>query len=251
MSTDSPPAAAVAPHDDVVLGWVHPGTVSAAFDDAKLRSVAWDRATGASRIAGWHAVQCSANVSAGRNELVAQFLGTPAQWLMMIDTDMVWAPDAIHRLLAVADPDRAPIVGGLCFGQEPDTGLIFPTLYDLAGTEAEPEFVRYDTWPQDVLFPVVGTGAAFLLVHRSALEAVRDRRFDAAYPWFQERSMRHMRVGEDVTFCMRAGQCGLPVYVHTGVHIGHIKTHVVTFEAYVAQRAMIDAAHRQEQESKA
>lgn len=224
--------------DDVVIGWVHPGHVHTPFVDSLLRTVGYDRVNG-NRIAGWNGVQCSANVSSGRNALMEWFLASPAEWLVQIDTDMVWSADSIHRLLAVADPDKAPIVGGLCFAKEADTGMLWPTMYDLAGTEEKPEFIRYDTWPDDTLFPVVATGAAFLLIHRGVAEKIRDQSFSGAYPWFQEREIGGMRSGEDVTFCLRAATVGAAVHVHTGVAIGHIKEHIVTVEGYHAQRAML------------
>lgn len=225
--------------EDVVLGWVHPGDVTNIFMDSVLRTIGYDRGIGGRRIAGWNAVQCSANVSSGRNSLVEWFLETPANWLMMIDTDMCWEADAVHRLLDVAHPDRMPVVGGLCFAQEADTGRIWSTMFDLGGTEDDPQFVRYDSWPDDTLVEVVGTGAAFLLIHRKAAEAVRDRAFSATFPYFQERELAGRKVGEDVTFCMRVRQAGLPVFVHTGVTTGHRKTHIVTLDTYRAQMAIL------------
>lgn len=221
--------------NDVVIGWVHPGTVTAAFMDSVLRTIAFDRGNG-NRLLGWNGVQCSANISSGRNELVKWFLASPAQWLMCIDTDMIWSPDAVHALLAVASEDR-PIVGGLCFGMEPDTGQIFPTLYDITGEAGSVEFIRYEEYPENTLMPVMGTGAAFLLLHRKALERVRDEKFSDAYPWFQERELDGKRIGEDLAFCMRAGSLGIPVHVHTGVQIGHLKTHPIGAPMFQAQRA--------------
>ena len=227
-----------APFEDVVIGNVNPGVVSSAFTDCLLRTVGYDRHNG-NRIAGWNFVGCSANVASGRNALVEWFLASPAQYLIQIDSDMVWAPDAVHRLLAVADPVERPIVGGLCFAQEADTGMIWPTMFDLAGTEDNVEFVRYDAWEPDALLPVGSTGAAFLLTHRSVLETIRDRGFSSAYPWFQEREIGGKRSGEDVSFCLRAAAVGATVHVATSVAIGHIKNHVVTVEGYRAQRAML------------
>ena len=227
--------------NDVLIGWVHPGKVHTPFLDSLLRTIAYDIAAGGRRIAGWNGVQCSANISSGRNEMVKWFLDSPAQWLMMIDTDMVWSHDAVHQLLAVANPDSMPIVGGLCFGLESDTGRAFPTLYDITGTGEEPEFLRYDEFPENTLMPVMGTGAAFLLLHRKALEKVRDRAFSEAYPWFQERELAGKRVGEDLTLCIRAASCEVPVYVHTGVQIGHIKEQVVSAATFQAQRATAPA----------
>lgn len=236
--TQPDPPAEEPPTEDVVIGNVNPGAVSSAFADCLLRTIGYDRYHG-SRIAGWNFIECSANVASGRNALVEWFLESDKQWLIQIDSDMVWEPDAIHRLLAAADPVERPIVGGLCFAQEGDTGMIWPTMFDLAGTDEQVEFVRYDDWQPDILLPVGSTGAAFLLTHRSVLETIRDRNFSAAYPWFQEREIGGRRSGEDVSFCLRAAAVGAKVHVATGVAIGHIKRHVVTVEGYRAQRAML------------
>lgn len=225
--------------NDVVIGWVHPGKVHTGFLDSLLRTVAYDIAAGGRRIAGWNGVQCSANISSGRNELVKWFLASPAQWLMFIDTDMVWPHDAVHQLLEVGS-DSTPIVGGLCFGMEPDTGNVFPTLYDILDGD-EPEFIRYDEYPENTLMPVMGTGAAFLLLHRSALETVAAQGYSEAYPWFQERELAGKRIGEDLTLCMRAAGCGIPVHVHTGVQIGHIKEQAIGAATFQAQRAAKEA----------
>jgi hypothetical protein len=48
-----------------------------------------------------------------------------------------------------------------------------------------------------------------------------------------------VQVGEDFTFCLRAGICGFPVHVHTGIHVGHNKSHVLTAEMYQQQRAAL------------
>ncbi len=222
------------------------------FVHSLLRTVAFDRYNG-NRIAGWRGVQCSANISSGRNALVEWFLASPAQWMIMIDTDMVWDGDAVHRLLAVADPVARPIVGGLCFAQEADTGAVWPVMFDLGGTEEQLQFLRISDWPDGELLPVGSTGAAFLLIHRSVCEAIRDyrrpdgSRFSTAYPWFQERELGGMRSGEDVSFCLRAAAVGKSIHVHTGVSIGHIKEHIVTVHAYRAQQEMARGAETEEE----
>jgi hypothetical protein len=220
-----------------VLSWVDPGEVETPFMLSVLNTLAFDRANGG-RIAGWIQMGSSANVSAGRNEIVRRFLDeSSAPWLVMVDTDMVWPPDAVHRLVASADPVKFPVVGGLCFAKEADTGMLWPTLYTLIGTEEKPQLARYDEWLDGEMLPVAATGAAFLLMHRSVLERVRERGFSDAYPWFQEREFNGQRAGEDATFCLRCASLGVPVHVNTAVDVGHIKKHVVTVEGYRAQRA--------------
>ena len=86
----------------------------------------------------------------------------------------------------------------------------------------------------------LATGAAFLLIHRSVLVAMRDRKFNAAFPWFQETELAGHPAGEDLTFCIRAGILGLPVFVDTRVRIGHHKSIVLDHDMFQAQREASD-----------
>jgi len=171
------------------------------------------------------ALKWGPNISTARNKIVDDFLTLQrAPWLLMVDTDMVFAGDALDRLIAVADPHDRPIVGALCYSQDGDAAQ--PVMYELgenaAGTVA---FVRYTTWPQGGLQRVSATGAAFLLMHRGALEKIQANTNDTAAPWFRETAVAPLALmGEDLTFCLRAGAAGIPIHVHTGVQVGHMKT---------------------------
>jgi hypothetical protein len=82
--------------------------------------------------------------------------------------------------------------------------------------------------------------AACMLIHRTVLAKIREQsgsEFSVAFPWYQEREHGPMPVGEDVTFCLRAGLCGFPVHVNTTVTIGHVKSYTLTLDGYLAQRA--------------
>ena len=220
----------------VALGYVHPADVSAYFCDALVKTIRAD-AVGQRRIISVLQKFSSANISGARNAIVRSMLDeTAAEWLLMVDADMHWQPDDVDELLKYASPDKAPIVGGLCFGVE--DGTLFPTLYAFEQLEGSWDAKRFDTFPENAMFQVHGTGAAFLLVHRSVLEAVRDKAFNKTFPWFQEAEFGDGRAcGEDVTFCLRAGMAGFPVFVHTGIEIGHHKSHVLTAGQYRQQRA--------------
>lgn len=254
-----PPAKVIAsgrPADEkVVVGYLHPGLVHGAFMESIVDLLIYDTAfhrrivNGGGRLA----LQAGSNLSGPRNALVKQFLAYgKAEWLFMVDSDMTFAPDTLERLLEHADPEKAPIVGGLCFGFD-DKGHVQPTLYGLVGDAANPQVIRYHEWPPDAMWQVAATGAACLLIHRSALETMRDIKmpgrktygFNAAFPWFQETEHAGQPVSEDITFCWRAMQAGLPVYVNTAVHIGHIKHRLLDLDAYLVQRAAQDNAEAQ------
>lgn len=235
--------------EKVVVGYLTPGTVHSGFAESLLDLLVYDVAfhkrivDGGGRLA----IQAGANLSAPRNALVRRFLEYgKADWLWMVDSDMTFRPDTVERLLEFADPDTAPIVGGLCFGFD-DKANIQPTLFGLVGDESSPQVVRYHEWPPESMFQVAATGTACLLIHKSVFEKIRDVElpnrngrpgFNNAFPWFQETEHDDAPVSEDITFCWRAGLLGIPIFVNTAVQLGHIKDRELNMDAYFAQRGM-------------
>ncbi len=241
MSNRKKPAAEkvkvqAAARDRVVLAYIHPGQTSSYFTQSLTNLLMFDQAT-SRRVVGCLNEWSSANVSASRNSLTAQFLDDhDADWLLWIDADMAFEHTALEQLLASADPTQRPIVGGLCFGAT--MGALFPTIYQFVTNEAgDLTTMRMNDYPIDSVVQCAATGAAFVLIHRAALEAIRDRAFNAAFPWFQETELAGQPAGEDITFCIRAGILGLPVHVDTSVHVGHHKSVVLTHEMFQSQRS--------------
>jgi hypothetical protein len=165
------------------------------------------------------------NISTPRNKVTDEFLRHQrAPWLLMVDTDMVFAGDALDRLVVAADPVERPLLGGLCFS--PAAGEVRPTMYELTQKDTgDLAFTHRETWPEDTCVRVSATGTGFLLMHRDALLTVEKASRDQAAPWFRESPVGAplTLMGEDMTFCLRAAAAGIPVHVHTGVQVGHMK----------------------------
>lgn len=226
----------------VCVGYVHPDQVSVLFHTSLMRTLLGRHAGRVTVGGGLAAKFSSANISNARNEVVREFLamkGKP-EWLWMVDTDMEWDEDALERLLRSAhDPETgavsALIVGGLCFGTL--NGELWPTMYEVdTADDGTVSVFRYEDYPQSEMVRVGATGAAFLLVHRSVFERIAEHGFDDTYPWFQETSLNGMTCGEDFTFCLRAREVGIPVWVNTDVRVGHHKTHVLREDVFLAQQ---------------
>ena len=231
------------PAEKVVVGYLSPTLLHAQFHDSLLRLLDADRALHGRLVPGEHGggrirVQAGTNLATPRNDLVRQFLTrTDADWLFMVDSDMTFAPDVVEQLLARADPEHAPVVGGLCFGLI-GAGQMAPVLYELTERDdGSAAIVRPQVWPADTLLPVFATGAACLLIHRDVLIKMAGQRFSAAYPWFQESEIGEVPVSEDITFCWRVGQLGYPVHVDTAVHVGHVKHRELNAASYYRQEA--------------
>ena len=229
----------------VVIAYPYGHEVSARFMHSLMKTLVHD-ANHRRRVLGCEgfiAVSSGANITNARNEIVVAFLDyTEADWLLFIDTDMVFDADIVDRLVEAAHPEKRPILGGLCFSINADKHLgplARPTIY---GFSDDSKVVRFEDYPRDQLVQVGATGTGCLLIHRSVLAKMRaDDRFPAAYKWFQEQAFGSIPAGEDITFCVRAGACGFPIYVDTRIKVGHEKPFVVDEGMFVAQKAWRDA----------
>lgn len=237
------------PKAKVSVGFLHPGHYAACFAESLCDLLFYD-ATLHKRIVshphGKMGKQCgAAGIVDGRNTLARVFLDeTEADWLFMVDSDMDFRPDTVERLIEAAHAQDRPIVGGLAFAHKTDGnasgyGVRYrcqPTIYRWYEDDDRAGFAPRFDYPRNELVEASATGAACVLIHRRALEEIRDRYGDV---WFD--TIRHPKgshFSEDMAFCIRAAACDIPLFVHTGVKTGHDKGGVFYDEAfYDAQQA--------------
>ena len=216
----------------VVLSYLHNGKVYGGFMRSVVNPLVFDEAKGRHIFSGGHlGLPSGPNVSAPRCQIVRSFLETDVEWLWMVDSDMTFEPDILERLLEVADPVEAPVVGGLCFGQTVEEGKVvyYPTLFMI---DDDGQGWRLDEYPPDTVVDVHATGTACLLIHRSVLVEM-GRKFPEPLPWFQEEVSEWGGLqSEDITFCRRARSLGFPVKVHTGVKLGHLKLYEISEQTH-------------------
>lgn len=219
--------------DAVALAYVCGDTVIYSWMRSVLALLDHDTAHRGRIAAGGHiAIRCgSGDLVAARNEAVRKFLQYDrADWLFWVDTDMGFRPDTVERLLEAADPETAPIVGALCFAQREEAPdqlggyrcLASPTVFDWAKADGQYGWqVRWD-YEADTLTQVDGTGSACVLIHRSVFE-----RIEAAYgqTWYDRipNTFTQQLIGEDLSFCLRARQLDIPMFVHAGIPTTHFK----------------------------
>jgi hypothetical protein len=218
----------------VQIAYLHPQGVSHSWHESMMRLVAYDAANDGRVVStgGPFMIRCdSGGLVESRNLAVTRWLDeTEHEWLWFIDTDMGFLPDTIDQLVAVADPVERPVVGALCFGLREVAYdgmggrrvLPVPTLFDwVTSPEGHLGFTPRWRYAPDVVTQVAGTGAACLLIHRTAAEKLRAEHGDC---WFDPtRYGDGRRVSEDLSFCFRLGAAGIPVFVHTGVKTNHHK----------------------------
>lgn len=218
-------------------------------------------------------IRSGPRVAEGRTQLGTEFIKLqsmkPVHWMLCIDSDMDFDPDALCQLLGHAyggDPDADPdqpechIIGGLCFagGYEKSYPTIYRSEIDKGTGQVVPEPVL--DYPRDQLVKCAATGGAFLLVHRNVLAHMAKPYPDGfgtdshgqanPHPWWVEGQNAGIQFGEDVAFCLRANALGYATYVHTGVKIGHMKRFRLDEKVYDEQRerAVREKAKRIERE---
>ena len=141
-------------------------------------------------------------------------------YMLMIDSDQTFPEDALCRMLA----RDADIVTGVYVGKEPEhKPVLFTELHkddENAGPYSRKHGLK-DLMKED-LFTVAGTGAGFLLVREHILRLMKIH----MHEWFRP----YDGLGEDVSFCQRCTEMGIPVYADNSFPMGHIKYTEYTIE---------------------
>jgi hypothetical protein len=190
----------------------------------------------------WQVVEGSI-LPSQRNELVQRMQG---DWILFVDADMSFSPDAIGRLVKVREEHDLDIVGGLCF-QRKDPHQ--PTLY-MREKPTEGGYTFLEQWDTD-LVEVDGTGFAFILIHRRVFERmvrVYEERPGFHWPPIEQREsmpppnfFRWMDgVGEDLRFCQDAKAIGCRIYVDTRIEIDHVSETTINHRSFLQELATRD-----------
>lgn len=239
--------------EKVCAAWISPGKVHHRFTDSLIDTLhdgVWD----GSRIS----LVSGPRIAEARSQVCDAFLANHAdyEWLWMIDTDMSFPGESLRRLMEAANRTTRRVMGGLCYAGGHTT--LFPTIFEARELEdGTPAPMLMDDRVKlkaiiDVQAPVkvAATGAAFLLVHRSVIQTMRqahpvgfgtyaDGRRNP-YPWFAEgQHIGGNALGEDTLFTWRAHLLGMGVHVHTGVEIDHWKERSMNTDLWLSSPKVI------------
>ena len=160
-------------------------------------------------------------VYTARNKIALAAVENRFDYLMFIDSDMTFRPDAIERLLE-HDKD---IVSGICFKRKPPYS---PCIYSKIETKADGNAPIADVVMdyEEGLIEIAGCGAALLLIKVEVLETLIKDHMQLFEPL--------EGLGEDLSFCYRATQSKYKIFCDTTVGAGHIGKIVITEATYKA-----------------
>jgi hypothetical protein len=208
--------------DTVAIGWAHSGQVETEFALSLLEIVKQRP----KKISAYYCVEGLGLLSKSRNIMVKHFLdNTDADWLLMLDSDERISVATFDLLCATADSDERPVLAGLYFAALWEGGILRPVPLIFVAVP-EKGLQPWDNYPQNEVVKIAAAGTGCLLMHRSALQKVRDAHGEENkdWCWFQDGPIGANKwLSEDLTFCTKLAQVGIEMHAHTGAVLQHRK----------------------------
>lgn len=164
------------------------------------------------------AMQVGSLIYTSRENLAAEAIKRGADLVLWLDSDMMFAPDTLKRL--VEDLEKAgdgAIITGAYYRR---VAPFAPVLYNkLEVTDKGSSWEELKSVP-DGMFEVEGCGFGCVLAPTDAFIDVMAKYGQMFIPL--------NGMGEDLSFCWRARQCGWRFVCDPSIPLGHVGHHVIT-----------------------
>ena len=170
------------------------------------------------------AFQMGSLIYTSRNNLASIAVQKEMDYVLWLDSDMIFPSDILKRL--IENRDKADIITGVYYRRvKPFKPVLFSKLnIDENGCEWE----GYDDYPTDDLFDIEGCGFGCVLTPTSVFLNVMAKYGDMFAPIGG--------VGEDLSFCWRARQCGYTIKADPSIQCGHVGHYVIDKAFYDTYR---------------
>ena len=167
------------------------------------------------------AFQVGSLIYTSRNHLAGIAIEQQYDYVMWFDSDMVFRPDTLQRMVEELERDNLDILTGLYFRRVyPFKPVLFSKLVPIEkGWEWEEP-----TEIPDKPFELAGCGFGCVLMKTEVLMDVQAKFNDMFGPL--------NNIGEDLSFCWRATQCGYKVVCDPSIVLGHVGRMVVDKQFY-------------------
>ena len=169
------------------------------------------------------AMKSGSLVYAARNELALTAVQLDVDYVLWLDSDMVFAPDLLERMLKTMQEKDIDILTGLYFRR---VAPYTPVLFDKLEMDGEIcNFNEFTEIPKE-LFEVGGCGFGCVLMKSEVFYSVQGK--------FRQMFAPIANNGEDVAFCWRARECGYKIWCDPSIICGHVRTSVVNEQFFKA-----------------
>lgn len=155
-------------------------------------------------------------IYSARNDLATTAIKTEADYVFWLDSDMVFKPDTLVRMMETVREKKLDILTGLYFRRVPPFSPVLFDRLDMIGQVCK--FSEFDKIPDDI-FEVGGCGFGCVLMNTGVFLDVQSKYGNMFCPIGNN--------GEDVAFCWRARECGYKIYCDPSILCGHVGYSVV------------------------
>ena len=172
-------------------------------------------------------ITCSSLIYDARNRLAGQALSEGYDRVLWLDSDMAFDPSLLVRLSRDLDEGR-DIVSGLYFTRRAEPK---PVLYSRCGIyrtedgkEVRPVAEHFADYPRDQIFEIEACGFGAVMMTTQLMKRVIEEFGQPFAPIYG--------FGEDLSFCMRVQELGVPIFCDSRVKLGHVGLRVISEEQY-------------------
>lgn len=161
------------------------------------------------------AFQMGSLIYTSRNDLGRLAIQSGADYVLWLDSDMVFEPDTLERMLKRVTEDKLDFLTGIYFRRvAPYTPVLFDELtYTAEGYEGKAHWTEFKNLPESGLVEVGGCGFGLVLMSTEMLMSVQAKYGTMFQPL--------QGLGEDLAFCWRARECGYKLMCDPSIEAGH------------------------------
>lgn len=168
-------------------------------------------------------------VYSARNDLARKAIELEADQVLWLDSDMTFHPDLLERMTQISEKNNIDFLTAVCYRRKwPYSPCLFDRL-DYDGKKVS--FTQIMSTPEDRI-KVGGCGMAVCLMKTDVIMSVsakfQGRMFDPI-----------LGMGEDVSFCWRARECGYEIWADPSFEIGHVGSMIVGRGHFEAAQASL------------
>ena len=172
--------------------------------------------------------QMGSLIYTSRNNLAIQAMKSEFDYMLWLDSDMVFQQDLLIRMKQTMDEKGLDFLTGLYFRRVPP---FTPVLFDKLDIDEE-GICTWTDW-KDVptgLFKIGGCGFGCVLIKTDVLFDVQAKFGGLFNPI--------ANMGEDLSFCWRARDCGYDIWCDPSLVCGHVGYTIINDKFYASYRSV-------------
>jgi len=146
-----------------------------------------------------------------RNSILTNFKESDMNYLLFIDSDMIWKKEGLEQAYTLIQNENVDIVTGIYYTKNKPYIPVIKKLNLKMGA-----YDIFTEWGEEP-FEVDGAGMGFMLIPKYVIEAL-----EMPYCDWQG------GFSEDLYFCLKARLKGFKIWAHPGIQLGHMGETVIT-----------------------